>query len=68
MLLIDDILLAPITGFQFVMRTLARVAEEQYTDDASIEAHRESAHFKKYAAEGVYTMIESRDVGLYDPI
>jgi quinol monooxygenase YgiN len=41
---------------------------EQYKDDAAIEAHRESAHFKKYAADGVYTMIESRDVGLYEPI
>src|SRR5689334_7769084 len=37
MFLIDDLLLAPITGFQFVMRTLARVAEEQYTDDAPLK-------------------------------
>ncbi len=37
MLLIDDILLAPITGFQFIMRTLAKVAEEQYTDDAPLK-------------------------------
>jgi hypothetical protein len=37
MLLIDDLLFAPITGFQFIMRTLAKVAEEQYTDDAPLK-------------------------------
>jgi cytochrome c-type biogenesis protein CcmH/NrfG len=37
MFLIDDLLLSPITGFQFILRTLARVAEEQYTDDAPVK-------------------------------
>ena len=37
MLFLDDLLLAPISGFQFVLRTLARAAEEQYTDDAPIK-------------------------------
>jgi hypothetical protein len=37
MFLIDDLLLSPISGFQFIMRTLARTAEEQYTDDAPIK-------------------------------
>ena len=37
MFLIDDILLAPITGFKFILRTLERVAEEQYTDDAPLK-------------------------------
>jgi hypothetical protein len=37
MFLIDDLLLSPITGFQFIMRTLARTAEEQYTDDTPIK-------------------------------
>jgi|SRR5437868_101775 Gas vesicle protein G len=37
MLLIDDLLLSPLTGFKFVLRTLARVAEEQYTDDAPLK-------------------------------
>jgi hypothetical protein len=37
MFLIDDLLLAPITGIQFVLRTLAKVAEEQYTDDAPLK-------------------------------
>ena len=29
MLLIDDLLLAPFSGFNFVMRTVLKVAEEQ---------------------------------------
>jgi len=37
MFLIDDLLLSPISGFQFIMRTLARSAEEQYTDDTPIK-------------------------------
>lgn len=37
MLLIDDILGLPFSGFGFVLRTLQRVAEEQYTDDAPIK-------------------------------
>lgn len=37
MLLIDDLLLSPISGFQFILRTLARAAEEQYTDDAPLK-------------------------------
>ena len=37
MLLIDDLLLLPISGFKFIFRTLQKVAEEQYTDDAPIK-------------------------------
>ncbi len=37
MLLIDDLLLAPLSGLKFVLRTLQRVAEEQYTDDAPLK-------------------------------
>ncbi|HTC94755.1 MAG TPA: gas vesicle protein GvpG [Terriglobales bacterium] len=37
MFLIDDLLLMPIDGMKFVFRTLARIAEEQYTDDAPIK-------------------------------
>ena len=33
MFFLDDLLLSPITGFKFILRTLQRVAEEQYTDD-----------------------------------
>lgn len=37
MLLVDDLLLLPISGFKFIFRTLQRVAEEQYTDDAPVK-------------------------------
>jgi hypothetical protein len=37
MLLIDDLLALPFSGFSFILRTLQRVAEEQYTDDAPIK-------------------------------
>ena len=37
MLLIDDLLLLPISGFKFIFRTLQKMAEEQYTDDAPIK-------------------------------
>jgi hypothetical protein len=37
MLLIDDLLLAPITGFQFIMRTLIKAAEEEWTNDAPLK-------------------------------
>jgi len=32
MLFLDDILMLPVSGFKFVLRTLQQVAEEQYTD------------------------------------
>lgn len=37
MLLIDDLLMLPITGFRSVMNTLLKVAMEEYTDDAPIK-------------------------------
>ncbi|HZD95680.1 MAG TPA: gas vesicle protein GvpG [Candidatus Sulfotelmatobacter sp.] len=37
MLLIDDLLLAPFKGWNFIMRTLLKVAEEQWTDDAPLK-------------------------------
>lgn len=37
MLLIDDLLLAPFSGWNFIMRTLRRVAEEQWTDDTPLK-------------------------------
>jgi len=36
-LLIDDLLLSPIAGFKFILRTLVRAAEEQYTDDTPLK-------------------------------
>jgi len=37
MLFLDDLLALPVTGFKSILRTLAKVAEEQYTDDAPIK-------------------------------
>ena len=37
MLFVDDLLMLPFTGFKSILRTLVRVAEEQYTDDAPIK-------------------------------
>ena len=32
-----DLLFAPISGIKFVLNTVAKVAEEQYTDDAPVK-------------------------------
>ncbi len=37
MLFLDDILLSPISGFKFLLRTLARMAEEQWTDETPLK-------------------------------
>lgn len=37
MFLIDDLLMLPIDGVKFVFRTLAKAAEEQWTDDAPLK-------------------------------
>jgi Gas vesicle protein G len=37
MFLVDDLLGLPLSGFNFVLRTLQKVAEEQYTDDAPVK-------------------------------
>jgi hypothetical protein len=37
MFLVDDLLALPFSGFNFVLRTLQRIAEEQYTDDAPVK-------------------------------
>ncbi|PYS54947.1 MAG: antibiotic biosynthesis monooxygenase, partial [Acidobacteria bacterium] len=41
---------------------------EQYLDDAALEAHRNSPHFKQYAAGGFYRFVEERRAELFDPI
>jgi quinol monooxygenase YgiN len=35
---------------------------EQYTDAGALEAHRQSAHFKKYAVGGLYQRMRERIV------
>ena len=37
MLLIDDLLFAPFSGWKFIMHTLLKVAEEQWTDDSALK-------------------------------
>jgi hypothetical protein len=37
MFLVDDLLMMPFNGMGFIFRTLQRVAEEQYTDDAPVK-------------------------------
>ena len=51
MLLIDDLLLLPISGFKFVFRTLQKVAEEQYTDDAPVKERLLELQLKLEAGE-----------------
>jgi quinol monooxygenase YgiN len=35
---------------------------EQYVDEKALQAHRESAHFKKYAVGGLYQRMRERAV------
>jgi quinol monooxygenase YgiN len=41
---------------------------EQYKDDAALDAHRNSDHFKRYAADGLYKFVEQREADLYRPL
>jgi quinol monooxygenase YgiN len=35
---------------------------EQYQDDAALDAHRDSVHFKQYAVGGLYQLMKERSV------
>jgi len=37
MLLADDLLMLPFSGFGFILRTLQKVAEEEYTDNRAVK-------------------------------
>jgi quinol monooxygenase YgiN len=41
---------------------------EQYKDEAALQAHRNSDHFKKYAADQIYKVLASREADLYRPL
>ena len=41
---------------------------EQYNDQAALDAHRASSHFREYATNGFYRFVEKRQAELYDPI
>jgi Gas vesicle protein G len=53
MFLIDDLLLAPFKGFSFIMNTLRKVAEEQWTDDAPLK--EQLLHLQVQLEEGSLT-------------
>lgn len=53
MLLIDDLLFAPFSGWNFIMRTLLKVAEEQWTDDAPLK--EQLLHLQVELEEGSIT-------------
>ena len=37
MLVVDDLLMLPFTGFSAILKTLIKVAQEQYVDDAPLK-------------------------------
>ena len=41
---------------------------EQYDDQAALDVHRKSEHFRQYATEGLYQHVESREADLYSPL
>jgi quinol monooxygenase YgiN len=41
---------------------------EQYDDQAALDAHRASPHFARYAAGGLFLILESRTPELYVPL
>lgn len=41
---------------------------EQYRDEAALEAHRNSPHFKEYGTNGFYRFVEQRQAELFNPI
>ncbi|MEO5936230.1 MAG: putative quinol monooxygenase [Terriglobales bacterium] len=41
---------------------------EQYQDDGALDAHRNSPHFKQYAAEGFYLHVIDRQVDIFRPL
>ena len=46
----------------------AFLAYEQYTDQAALDAHRASPHFKEYGTNGFYRFIEERRAEFFDPV
>ena len=41
---------------------------EQYKDDAALQDHRNSPHFKQYGTDGLFRFVEHRQAELFDPI
>jgi hypothetical protein len=51
MLFVDDLLMMPFSGFNFILRTLQKIAEEQFTDDAPVKERLLELQLKLEAAE-----------------
>ena len=71
MLFVDDILMLPFSGFDFILRTLQKVAEEQFTDDAPVKERLLELQLKlesgevteeEYAAEEAEIIRQLRDI------
>jgi quinol monooxygenase YgiN len=41
---------------------------EQYVDEAALEAHQNSAHFREYGAEGFYRLMRAQQIKYLDAI
>jgi quinol monooxygenase YgiN len=41
---------------------------EQYKNEAALEEHRNSPHFKKFATDGVFRFVEERRAEFFDEI
>jgi len=41
---------------------------EQYTNEAALEEHRNSPHFKQFATDGVFPLVEHRQAEFFDLI
>jgi quinol monooxygenase YgiN len=41
---------------------------EQYKDQAALDAHRATPHFKDHATNGFFPFVELREAELFDPI
>jgi len=71
MLFIDDLLFSPLTGFKVILRTLQRVAEQEYTDDTPLKERLLELQLKldegemteaEYVAEEAILMRELREI------
>jgi Gas vesicle protein G len=51
MLFVDDLLMMPFSGFGFILRTLQKIAEEQFTDDAPVKERLLELQLKLEAGE-----------------
>jgi quinol monooxygenase YgiN len=41
---------------------------EQYVDEAALEAHQNSAHFREYGAEGFYRLMRAQQIKYLDAV